>query len=158
MGAYCSDDKEYQMATKFYCRPCLIEHFGRPKALSEQIRMIKNNLSEPIKLDWDPEPVINLLDSEQFHEHYQKLASTREKQEQQLEEINTRLCDHCLIPCDFQYYNKCNLIYNPPPHMIYTLLEEKEPISSCALELESIFNSNSNSNNDDDKNNGSSFV
>ncbi|KAG9302464.1 hypothetical protein G9A89_006428 [Geosiphon pyriformis] len=37
----------------------------------------------------DPEPVINLLDPEQFHEHYQKLAPMREKQKQCLEEINT---------------------------------------------------------------------
>ncbi|KAG9291368.1 hypothetical protein G9A89_003472 [Geosiphon pyriformis] len=31
MGAYCSDNKKYQMATKFYCRTCLVERFGRPK-------------------------------------------------------------------------------------------------------------------------------
>ncbi|KAG9287353.1 hypothetical protein G9A89_023724 [Geosiphon pyriformis] len=46
-------------------------------------------------------PVINLLNLKQFHEHYQELALTREEQEQWLEEINTKLCDHCLIPCDF---------------------------------------------------------
>ncbi|KAG9298296.1 hypothetical protein G9A89_002784 [Geosiphon pyriformis] len=40
-------------------------------ALSEEIRKIKNNSSEFIELDWDPELVINLLDPEQFHEHYQ---------------------------------------------------------------------------------------
>ncbi|KAG9302674.1 hypothetical protein G9A89_007378 [Geosiphon pyriformis] len=39
--------------------------------------------------------------------------------------------------------------------MIYTIPEE-EPISSCASELESVFNPNSNSNNDDNKNTGSS--
>ncbi|KAG9288420.1 hypothetical protein G9A89_015626 [Geosiphon pyriformis] len=55
----------------------------------EKIKTIKNNPPEPIELDWDPEPVINLLDPKQFHEHYQELALTREKQEQQLEEINT---------------------------------------------------------------------
>ncbi|KAG9300058.1 hypothetical protein G9A89_018335 [Geosiphon pyriformis] len=42
--------------------------------------------------------------------------------------------------------------------MIYTIPEKKEPISSCALELESTFNSNSNSDNDDDKTNSSSFA
>ncbi|KAG9299090.1 hypothetical protein G9A89_020403 [Geosiphon pyriformis] len=31
MDAYCGDDEEYQMTTKFYCHPCLIDHFGRPK-------------------------------------------------------------------------------------------------------------------------------
>ncbi|KAG9287514.1 hypothetical protein G9A89_023886 [Geosiphon pyriformis] len=60
--------------------------------LPEEIREIKNNPPEPIELDWDPEPVINLLNPEQFHEHYQELALTREKQEQHLEKLNTRLC------------------------------------------------------------------
>ncbi|KAG9301150.1 hypothetical protein G9A89_012533 [Geosiphon pyriformis] len=55
------------------------------EASPEEIRKIKNNLSEPIELDWDPEPVINLLDPKQFHEHYQELALTREEQEQYLE-------------------------------------------------------------------------
>ncbi|KAG9299556.1 hypothetical protein G9A89_020727 [Geosiphon pyriformis] len=113
--------------------------------------MIKNNPPEPIELDWNPEPVINLLDLKQFYKHYQKLAPMREEQKQCLEEINTRLCDHCLIPC-----NECDLIYNPPPCMIYTIPEEDEPISHCTLELESVFNPDSNSDNDDNKNNNSS--
>ncbi|KAG9292293.1 hypothetical protein G9A89_009105 [Geosiphon pyriformis] len=50
----------------------------------------------------------------------------------------------------------CDLIYNSPPYMIYTIPKEKRPNDSCTLELESIFNSNSNSDNDNDKNNGSS--
>ncbi|KAG9303812.1 hypothetical protein G9A89_018709 [Geosiphon pyriformis] len=36
--------------------------------------------------------------------------------------------------------------------MIYTILKEEEPISSCTLESESVFNPNSNSNNDDNEN------
>ncbi|KAG9297107.1 hypothetical protein G9A89_019388 [Geosiphon pyriformis] len=106
----------------------------------------------------DPEPVINLLNPEQFYEHYQELAPTREEQKQWLKEINTRLCDHCLIPCDFQYCNEYDLIYNPPPHIIYTIPKKKEPISSCASESESVSNSNLDFDNDDDKNNGSSSV
>ncbi|KAG9298533.1 hypothetical protein G9A89_018892 [Geosiphon pyriformis] len=58
----------------------------------EEIRTIKNNPPEPIELNWDPKPVINLLDSEQFHEHYQELVSTREEQKQHLKEINTHSC------------------------------------------------------------------
>ncbi|KAG9289624.1 hypothetical protein G9A89_014359 [Geosiphon pyriformis] len=46
------------------------------KVSPEKIREIKNNLPETIELDWDPKPVINLLDPEQFYEHYQKLAHT----------------------------------------------------------------------------------
>ncbi|KAG9287592.1 hypothetical protein G9A89_019653 [Geosiphon pyriformis] len=83
---------------------------------------------------------------------------TTKEQEQQLEKINTQLCDYCLIPCDFQYCNECDLIYNLPSHMIYTIPEKEEPISSCASELESIFNSNSNFDNNDNKNTSSSSI
>ncbi|KAG9290851.1 hypothetical protein G9A89_011000 [Geosiphon pyriformis] len=31
MDACCGDNKEYHTATKFYCYPCLLEHFGQPK-------------------------------------------------------------------------------------------------------------------------------
>ncbi|KAG9306039.1 hypothetical protein G9A89_020234 [Geosiphon pyriformis] len=54
------------------------------------------------------------------------------------------------------YCNECDLIYNLPPHIIYTIPEEDKPISNCASESESTFNPNSNSDNDDDKNNSSS--
>ncbi|KAG9294099.1 hypothetical protein G9A89_015509 [Geosiphon pyriformis] len=54
------------------------------------------------------------------------------------------------------YCNEYDLIYNLPSCIIYTILEEDKPISSCASELESIFNSDSNSNNDNNKNNSSS--
>ncbi|KAG9286797.1 hypothetical protein G9A89_012347 [Geosiphon pyriformis] len=104
------------------------------------------------------EPVINFLKPEEFHEHYQNLALTREEQEQRLAQLNTRLCRHCLILSDFEYCNNCDLIYNPPPHMIYTIPKEKEPISSCTSELELLLNPNSNPNNDNNKNNGSSSI
>ncbi|KAG9299098.1 hypothetical protein G9A89_020411 [Geosiphon pyriformis] len=57
----------------------------------EEIRIIKNNLPESIELNWDPNPNIILepINPEQFHKHYQELAPTWEKQEQCLEEINT---------------------------------------------------------------------
>ncbi|KAG9300998.1 hypothetical protein G9A89_018950 [Geosiphon pyriformis] len=50
----------------------------------------------------------------------------------------------------------CDLIYNPPPRMIYTILEEEEPISSCASESELLINHDSNSDNDNDNNSSSS--
>ncbi|KAG9285838.1 hypothetical protein G9A89_013263 [Geosiphon pyriformis] len=86
------------------------------------------------------------------------LTPTKEEQEQHLEEINTQLCNHCLIPCDFQFCDNCDLIYNPLPHMIYTILKEEEPINSYTSESESSSNPNSNSDNNDNKNNGSSSV
>ncbi|KAG9290867.1 hypothetical protein G9A89_011017 [Geosiphon pyriformis] len=124
----------------------------------EKIRTIKNNPPEPIELDWNIEPVINFLEPEEFHKHYQNLISTRKKQEQWLAQLNTRLCHHCLIPSNFEYCDDCNLIYNPPPHMIYMIPEEEEPISSCTSKSELPFDPDSNSDNDDNKNNGSSSV
>ncbi|KAG9284128.1 hypothetical protein G9A89_022902 [Geosiphon pyriformis] len=66
-----NDDKIWQIAlTKI------------EEASPEEIKRIKNNPPEPIELDWNPEPVINLLNSKQFYEHYQELAPTREEQKQ----------------------------------------------------------------------------
>ncbi|KAG9291442.1 hypothetical protein G9A89_021861 [Geosiphon pyriformis] len=125
--------------------------------LPEEIQTIKNNPPEPIKLDWNAEPVINFLEPEEFYEHYQNLAPTREEQKQQLAQLNTKLCHHCLIPSDFEYCDDCNLIYNPPPRMIYLIPEEEEPISSCASESELLINCNPDSDNDDE-NTGSSSI
>ncbi|KAG9285646.1 hypothetical protein G9A89_009286 [Geosiphon pyriformis] len=96
---------------------------------SEEIKTIKDNPLEPLELNWDAEPIINLLDPKQFHKHYQELALTRKEQEQQLEQLNIRLCQHCLIPYDFY---------------------------SCASELESPINHDSNFDNDDDNNDSNS--
>ncbi|KAG9285891.1 hypothetical protein G9A89_013316 [Geosiphon pyriformis] len=125
--------------------------------LPEEIRTIKNNPPEPIKLDWDAKPVINFLEPEEFYEHYQNLAPTREKQKQWLAQLNTRLCCHCLILSDFEYCDNCDLIYNLPPYMIYTIPEKEEPISSCASESESLINHDPDSD-DDDKNTSSSSI
>ncbi|KAG9285288.1 hypothetical protein G9A89_001422, partial [Geosiphon pyriformis] len=80
-----------------------------------------------------------------------------EEEKEHLAQLNTQLCDHCLIPYNFQYCNECNLIYNPPICIIYTISEEKEPISNCTSESESNFNPDSNLDNNDE-NNGSSSV
>ncbi|KAG9305969.1 hypothetical protein G9A89_016622 [Geosiphon pyriformis] len=54
------------------------------------------------------------------------------------------------------YCNECDLIYNPIPCRIYTIPEEKKPISSCTLELDSTFNPDLKP--DDVDNNGFSLV
>ncbi|KAG9299637.1 hypothetical protein G9A89_020808 [Geosiphon pyriformis] len=54
------------------------------EATPEEIKTIKNNPPKPIELNWNPEPVINLLDPEQFYKHYQELAPMREEQKQML--------------------------------------------------------------------------
>ncbi|KAG9296449.1 hypothetical protein G9A89_015041 [Geosiphon pyriformis] len=130
-------------------------------ATPSEILEIKNNSPKQVDIILIPNPDVFLnmeTNPENFHEHYQNLAPTKEKQKQWLVQLNTRLCNYCLIPCDFQYCNKCDLIYNPPICMIYMIPEEKEPISSCTSKSESIFNPDSNSNNNDDKNTGSSSI
>ncbi|KAG9295122.1 hypothetical protein G9A89_006103 [Geosiphon pyriformis] len=118
------------------------------------IKRNKNNQKQPIGIHRTGLE----LRTKQFYEHYQELAFTREEQKQCLKQLNTQLCQHCLIPCNFQYCNKCNLIYNLLSCMIYIIPEEDKPISSYILESELKFNSNSNSNNDDDKNNSFSSI
>ncbi|KAG9292085.1 hypothetical protein G9A89_017985 [Geosiphon pyriformis] len=49
------------------------------EALSEEIKKVKNNLPELLELDWNKKLVINLLEPEEFHEHYQTLTLTREE-------------------------------------------------------------------------------
>ncbi|KAG9295960.1 hypothetical protein G9A89_011812 [Geosiphon pyriformis] len=130
-------------------------------ATSSEILEIKNNPLEPVDIIRIPNPnafMDKKTGLKDFHKYYQNLAPTREEQEQCLEQLNTQLCDYCLILCDFQYCNECDLIYNSLPHMIYTILEEIEPISSCVSELESPFDPDSNSDNNDNENTGSSFV
>ncbi|KAG9304615.1 hypothetical protein G9A89_020179 [Geosiphon pyriformis] len=62
-----------------------------------------------------------------FQNRYQELAPTREEQEQRLADLNTKLCDYCLIPCYFQYYDECDLIFNPPPRILFPITELPEP-------------------------------
>ncbi|KAG9302980.1 hypothetical protein G9A89_022640 [Geosiphon pyriformis] len=54
------------------------------------------------------------------------------------------------------YCDECDLIYNSPPRIIYSISEEEEPISSCTSESELLINHDSNSDNDDDNNSSSS--
>ncbi|KAG9287791.1 hypothetical protein G9A89_017386 [Geosiphon pyriformis] len=56
MGTCYSNNEEYQMATKFYCHPCLVECFGRPKQVGK----------------WDNEPCLacgeTLFDEEMWND------------------------------------------------------------------------------------------
>ncbi|KAG9295340.1 hypothetical protein G9A89_013369 [Geosiphon pyriformis] len=60
-------------------------------------------------------------DSDTFQNQYQELALTREEQEQQLVNLNTKLCNYCLIFCHFQYCDKCDLMFNPLPKILYPI-------------------------------------
>ncbi|KAG9301147.1 hypothetical protein G9A89_012530 [Geosiphon pyriformis] len=181
----CGDDEEYQMATKFYCHTCLIECFERPKQMRKWDNTLclacgKTFLNKGMWNDipgkeemcnktcqYAKEHQLITPGNEHYNDwkdihmtnmNFEEWRVQRQKVQQPLEEINTRLCDHCLISCDFQYCNECDLIYNPSLCMIYIIPEEEEPISSCASELESIFNPDLNSDNDDDKNTSSSSI
>ncbi|KAG9302379.1 hypothetical protein G9A89_011429 [Geosiphon pyriformis] len=138
-----------------------LDHLNIEGATLSEILEIKNNPPEPVDIIHIPNPDAFMdkeTDPEDFHKYYQNLAPTREEQKQYLEQLNTRLCDHCLISCNFQYCNECDLIYNPLPCIIYTIPEEIKPISSYTSKSESLFNPNSNSDNDDDKNTSFSSV
>ncbi|KAG9298355.1 hypothetical protein G9A89_003172 [Geosiphon pyriformis] len=130
-------------------------------ATPSKILEIKNNSPEPVNIICISNPD-NFMDKktgpEDFHKYYQNMAPTREEQKQHLEQLNTRLCDHCLISCDFQYCYECDLIYNPLPCMIYIIPEEIEPISSCTSESELLFDPDSNSDNNNNENTSSSSV
>ncbi|KAG9284378.1 hypothetical protein G9A89_023635 [Geosiphon pyriformis] len=92
------DEKEYEIWR--------MENAKVEGIMPSKILEIKNNPLEPVNIILIPNPdaFLNLeAGPEEFYEHYQNLAPIREEQEQCLEEINTQLCDHCLIPCDFQY-------------------------------------------------------
>ncbi|KAG9290965.1 hypothetical protein G9A89_011115 [Geosiphon pyriformis] len=70
-------------------------------------------------------------DSDVFQDCYQELAPTQEEQEQRLADLNIKLCDHCLIPCHFQYCDKCDLMFNPLSkilHLIDKLPESEEEV------------------------------
>ncbi|KAG9290077.1 hypothetical protein G9A89_010383 [Geosiphon pyriformis] len=159
-GKMCDETCQYIiLINNWVCKKTPIDNVWKKRMVSvkaedvttSELLEIKNNsLSLPeSKYVLTFDVFANIEDNpEEFHEHYQ------EKQEQHLEQLNTQLCQYCLILCDFQYCNECDLIYNPLIYMIYMIPKEDEPINNCTLELESIFNPNSNFNNNDDKNNG----
>ncbi|KAG9307778.1 hypothetical protein G9A89_023343 [Geosiphon pyriformis] len=57
-----------------------------------------------------------------------ELTPTCEEQEQRLADLNTKLCNHCLIPCHFQYCDECDLMFNSLPRILFliTKLPESE--------------------------------
>ncbi|KAG9305324.1 hypothetical protein G9A89_007819 [Geosiphon pyriformis] len=96
-------------------------------AMHEEIREIKDN-------PWMPEytgpdyPKNNFFtdDPNTFQNQYQKLAPTRKEQEQRLADLNTKLCNYCLILCHFQYCDGCDLMFNPPPRILFPITELPE--------------------------------
>ncbi|KAG9306844.1 hypothetical protein G9A89_005745 [Geosiphon pyriformis] len=44
-----------------------------------------------------------------------------------LANLNTKLCNHYLILCHFQYYNKCDLMFKLPPRILFPITKLSEP-------------------------------
>ncbi|KAG9294284.1 hypothetical protein G9A89_021643 [Geosiphon pyriformis] len=138
MGTCCGDNEEYLMTTKFYCCPCIIECFGRPKQVGK----------------CDNEPCLacgETLFDEKMWNNIPGRGKACDESYQYMILISDWIRKR--MPIDV---NECDLIYNLPICIIYTIPEEKKPISSCTSESESTFNPDLNSDNNDNKNNGSS--
>ncbi|KAG9286072.1 hypothetical protein G9A89_022749 [Geosiphon pyriformis] len=87
----------------------------------------KNRAEEELQSSDYPEDDFFTDDPDAFQNQYQELASIHEEQEQRLADLNTKLCDHCLIPCHFQYCDKCDLMFNSPPRILFPITELPEP-------------------------------
>ncbi|KAG9288038.1 hypothetical protein G9A89_017633 [Geosiphon pyriformis] len=57
---------------------------------------------------------------DKFQENYQQLCSTRQEQEQYLTQINTYLCEDCLIPCQNSFDSS-----ESEKFVVYTNLEQE---------------------------------
>ncbi|KAG9302007.1 hypothetical protein G9A89_021051 [Geosiphon pyriformis] len=156
MGTCIGDNEEWPTTTKYYCRPCKWDHtpclvcgeilpderlwndvsgrggtcneaygylhddheiwrMASAKAegtMSEEIREIKDN-------SWTPEYTGLDYPKNDFF--------TDDPDEQRLANLNTKLCDHCLIPCHFQYCDECDLMFNLPPRILFPITELSKP-------------------------------
>ncbi|KAG9307268.1 hypothetical protein G9A89_017096 [Geosiphon pyriformis] len=97
-------------------------------AMPEEIREIKDNSWMPKYTGPDyPKDDFFTDDPDAFQNRYQELAPTCEEQEQRLADLNTKLCDHCLISYHFQYCDECNLMFNLPPRILFPITKLPEP-------------------------------
>ncbi|KAG9298162.1 hypothetical protein G9A89_000039 [Geosiphon pyriformis] len=72
-------------------------------------------------------------DPDAFQNQYQELALIQEEQKQWLADLNTKLCDYCLISYHFQYCDECDLMFNSSPRILHPItklpeLEEEEEL------------------------------
>ncbi|KAG9295013.1 hypothetical protein G9A89_017807 [Geosiphon pyriformis] len=78
-------------------------------------------------------------DRDAFQNQYQELAPTHEKQKQKLANLNTKLCDYCLIPCHFQYCDECDLMFNLLPRILFPITELPEPKEKVLITEDMLF-------------------
>ncbi|KAG9301762.1 hypothetical protein G9A89_003309 [Geosiphon pyriformis] len=112
------------------------------EASPEEIKEVKNNLPELLELNWDKEPVINLLEPEKFYEHYQTLAPTKEEQEQHLYSDNNKSiipeCAHDIdAGFDLRYPKKDAIKLKPHSHTCIDLKVALEIPTTTIVQLAS---------------------
>ncbi|KAG9300172.1 hypothetical protein G9A89_010582 [Geosiphon pyriformis] len=122
MGACIGDNKEWSTTTKYYCRPCLLERFEQPKRQDKEGTCDKASLNRLNGYSHDDHKIWRMTNTK-----IEELAPTRKEQKQRLADLNTKLCNHCLISCHFQYCDKCDLMFNPPPKILFPITELPEP-------------------------------
>ncbi|KAG9289161.1 hypothetical protein G9A89_022470 [Geosiphon pyriformis] len=84
-------------------------------------RHFKTQCIKELLIEFENTPLLPTIET------YQKLAPTREEQEQKLADLNTKLCNHCLISCHFQYCNKCDFMFNSPSRILIPITKLLEP-------------------------------
>ncbi|KAG9304192.1 hypothetical protein G9A89_019754 [Geosiphon pyriformis] len=107
---------------------------------TKEIRKIKDNswMLKYTRPDY-PEDDFFTDDPDTFQNQYQELALTCEKQEQRLADLNTKLCNYCLIPCHFQYCDECDLMFNPLPRILFPITELPEPKEEVLITKDMLF-------------------
>ncbi|KAG9302276.1 hypothetical protein G9A89_008767 [Geosiphon pyriformis] len=64
---------------------------------------------------------------------------TDDPDKQKLANLNTKLCNYCLILCYFQYCNKCNLMLNLPPRILFLITKLPEPEEEVLITKDMLF-------------------
>ncbi|KAG9301337.1 hypothetical protein G9A89_018009 [Geosiphon pyriformis] len=108
--------------------------------MPKEIQEIKDNpwMSEYNRPDY-PENDFFTNDPDAFQNRYQELAPTCEEQKQRLADLNIKLCNHCLIPCHFQYCDECDLMFNPPPKILFPITELPESEKKVLITEDMLF-------------------
>ncbi|KAG9285620.1 hypothetical protein G9A89_009260 [Geosiphon pyriformis] len=122
MDTYIGNNKKWPTATKYYCRPYKWDNTSC-LACGEIL---------PDKRLWNDVPGRERTCDEE-------LVLTRKEQKQKLANLNTKLCDHCLIPCHFQYCDKCDLMFNLPPRILFPITELPEPKKEVLITEDMLF-------------------
>ncbi|KAG9292794.1 hypothetical protein G9A89_006355 [Geosiphon pyriformis] len=109
-------------------------------AMPKKIREIKDNPWMPEYTGPNyPEDDFFTDNPDVFQNQYQELAPTHKEQEQRLADLNTKLCDHCLIFCHFQYCDECDLMFNPSPRILFPITELPEPKKEVLITEDMLF-------------------